>query len=94
MSPLAIYYTSSYFPFPEHKECKGTSTTKFEPNDRQGALYNIKCCDCQATYIGENGRNQQEMVMSTIKLLKADYLQNNHRNVWFSAECVIYSTDY
>ena len=30
---------------------------KDEPNDRQGAVYKIKCCDCQATYIGEIGRN-------------------------------------
>ena len=30
---------------------------KDEPNDRQGAVYKIKCCDCRATYIGESGRN-------------------------------------
>ena len=30
---------------------------KDKPNDRQGAVYKIKCCDCQATYIGETGRN-------------------------------------
>ena len=28
-----------------------------KPEDRQGAVYKIKCCDCQATYIGETGRN-------------------------------------
>ena len=30
---------------------------KDEPNDRQGAVYKIKCCDCQDTYIHETGRN-------------------------------------
>ena len=30
---------------------------KDEPSDRRGAVYKIKCCNCQATYIGETGRN-------------------------------------
>ena len=30
---------------------------KDEPNRRQEAVYKIKCCECQATYIGETGRN-------------------------------------
>ena len=30
---------------------------KDKPEDRQGALLKIKCCDCHATYIGETGRN-------------------------------------
>ena len=30
---------------------------KDEPSDRRGAVDKIKCCDCQATYIGETGRN-------------------------------------
>ena len=30
---------------------------KDKPNDRQGAVYKIKCCDWQTTYIGETGRN-------------------------------------
>ena len=30
---------------------------KDRPEDRQGAVYKIKCCDYQATYIGETGGN-------------------------------------
>ena len=56
---------------------------KDEPNRRQGAVYKVKCCDSQATYIGETGRNlnvrltehkhQLEMVISTITLLSTIY---------------------
>ena len=30
---------------------------KDKPEDRQGEVYKIKCCDCQPTYNGETGRN-------------------------------------
>ena len=30
---------------------------KEKPDDRLGEAYRIKCCDCQATHIGETGRN-------------------------------------
>ena len=30
---------------------------KDKPENRQEAVLKIKCCDCQATYIGETGKN-------------------------------------
>ena len=75
---------------------------KDEPNDRQGAVYKIKCCDCQATYIGETGRNLNTRLTEHKRATRngdlnnniaEHHLQTNHRIDWDSAECVIYSTD-
>ena len=38
---------------------------KDKPEDRQGAVYKIKCCDCQASYIGETGRNLSTRLTGT-----------------------------
>ena len=76
---------------------------KDEPNDSQGAVYKIKCCDCQATYIGETGRNLNKRLTEHKRATRnADlnnniaehHLQTNHKIDWDCAECVIYSTDY
>ena len=70
---------------------------------RLGAVYKIKCCDCQATYIGEIGRNLNKRLTEHKRATRygdlnnniaEHHLQTNHRIDWDSAECVIHSTDY
>ena len=76
---------------------------KDEPSDRQGAVYKIKCCDCQASYIGETGRNMNIRLTKHKRATKngdvnnhiaEHHLHTNHRIDWDSAECVTYITDY
>ena len=75
---------------------------KEESNDCQGAVYKIKCCDCQA-YIGETGRNLNIRLTEHKRATKNGDVNNhiaehhlhiNQRIDWDSAECVAYSTDY
>ena len=76
---------------------------KDEPNDRQGTVYNIKCCDGQASCIGETGRNLNIRLTEHKRAtnngdvnnhIAEHHLHTNHRLDWDSAECVTYSTDY
>ena len=76
---------------------------KDEPSDRRGAVYKIKCCDCQATYIGETGRNLNVRLTEHKRATRngdinnhnaEHHLKTNHRIDWDSAECVTYSMDY
>ena len=76
---------------------------KDEPSDRQGAVYSIKCCDCQATYIGETGKNLNVQLTEHNRTTRngdinnhiaEHHLKTNHRIDWDSAECVTCSTDY
>ena len=69
--------------------------------DRQGAVYKIKCC--QASYNGETGRNlstrltehKQATRNSDINNHIAEHhLQMKHQIDWDSATCITYSTDY
>ena len=76
---------------------------KYQRRDRQGAVYKIKFCDCQASYIGETGRNlnirltEHQRATRNIDInnnIAEHHLQTNHRIDWDSATCVTYSTNY
>ena len=74
------------------------SKTRTTRGQSQGAVYKIKCCDCQTTYIGETGRNNKHkwaMRNGDINNHIAEYhLQIKHQIDWDSVTCIMYSTDY
>ena len=59
---------------------------KGKPEDRQGAVYKIKCCDCQGSYIAKpaetlerdwpDTNERRGMVTLTITLLSTIYRRN------------------
>ena len=74
-----------------------------KPEDRQGAVYKIKCCDCQASYIGETGRNLSTRLTEHKRATRngdvnnhiaEHHLKTKHQIDWDSATCITYSTDY
>ena len=76
---------------------------KDKPEDRQGAVYKIKCCDCQASYIGETGKNLSTRLTEhkratrngdVNKHIAEHHLKTKHQIDWDSATCITYSTDY
>ena len=76
---------------------------KDKPEERQGAVYKIKCCDCQASYTGETGRNLSMRLTEHKRATKngdvnnhiaEHHLKTKHQIDWDSATCITYSTDY
>ena len=76
---------------------------KDKPDDRQGAVHMIKCCDCQASYVGETGRNLSTRLTEHKRATRngdvnnhiaEHHLQTKHQIDWDSATCIMYSTDY
>ncbi|CAH3044512.1 unnamed protein product [Porites evermanni] len=76
---------------------------KNKQEDRQGAVYKIKCCDCQASYIGETGRNLSTRLTEHKRATRngdvnnhiaEHHLKTKHQIDWDSATCITYSTDY
>ena len=58
----------------------------------------IKCCDWQATYIDETGRNLSTRLTEYKRKTRNgdvnNHLQRKHQIDWDSATCITYSTDY
>ena len=76
---------------------------KDDPRDRQGAVYKIKCCDCQATYIGETSRNRNAQITEHKRATKIGDINNNiaehhsktkHSVDWDSSKCLTNCTNY
>ena len=74
-----------------------------EPNNRQGAAYEIKCSDCQASYIGETGINLNTRLTEHKRAMRNGDASNHiavhhqltkHNIAWDSAKCLTYSTNY
>ena len=66
---------------------------KDKPEDKQGAVYKIKCCDCQASYIGETGRNLSTRLTEHKRATRngdvnnhiaEHHLQTKHQIDWYS----------
>ena len=76
---------------------------KDKPEDRQGAVYKIKCCDCQASYICETGRNLSTRLTEHKRATRngdvnnhiaEHHLKTKHQIDWDSATYITYFTDY
>ena len=76
---------------------------KDKQEDKQGAVYKIKCCDCQASYIGETGRNLSTRLTEHKRATRTGdvnnhiaehHLKTKHQIDWDSATCITYSKDY
>ena len=51
---------------------------KDKPEERPGAVYKIHCSDCQATYIGETGRNLTTRLTEHKRATKKGDLNSKH----------------
>ena len=73
---------------------------KDKSENRQEAVLKIKCCDCQATYIGETGKNLSTRLTERKQAtgngdvnnhIVDHHLQTKHQIDWDSATCIRYS---
>ena len=64
-------------PIPTLQKVLTNVKDKDQPKDRRGAVYKIKCCDCQATYIGETGRNLNTTLTEDRRVMRGGDINNN-----------------
>ena len=83
--------------------CYRQKTSWDEPNNRQGAVYKIKCSNCQTSYIGETGRNLHTRLTEHKQAtgngdannhIAVHHQLTNHNIDWDSAQCLTYNTNY
>ena len=76
---------------------------KDEPIYRQGAIYKIACSDCNATYIGETGRNLNTRLTEHKRATKNkdpnNHIAEHHKHTghsinWDSAASITHCTNY
>ena len=99
-----LYHFFLYVFYPRHLPTPTPFVKdKDKPEDRQGAVYKIKCCDCQASHLGENGRNLSTRLTEHKRATRngdvnnhiaEHYLKTKYQIDWDSATCVTYSTDF
>ena len=79
------------------------SRTKTNRRTDRGAVYKIKYCDCQPSYIGETGRNPRTRLTEHKRATRngdvnnhiaEHHLKTKHKTDWGSVTCITYSTDY
>ena len=72
---------------------------KYEPRNRQGAVYKINCSDFHASYMGETGRNLTTRLTEHRKGDANNHIAEHHRFTnhtfdWESAQRLPHSTNY
>ena len=71
---------------------------KEKPEDRQGAVYKIKCCDCQASYIGETGRNLSTRLTEHKRATRNgdvnNHIAEHHLKTKHQIDCDMYNVFY
>ena len=65
-----------------------------EPSNRQGAVYKIKCSDCQASYTRLTEHKRATKNGDANNHIAVHHQLTNHNIDWDSAQCLTYSTNY